>query len=49
MKNFTGKHRRNTELILYRGKISEVSDNINNKLVIKVEDTLAGRPSENGA
>jgi heterodisulfide reductase subunit A len=27
-----------------RGKISEVSENINHKLVIKVEDTLAGRP-----
>jgi heterodisulfide reductase subunit A2 len=27
-----------------RGKISEVSVNIDNKLVIKVEDTLAGRP-----
>jgi len=27
-----------------RGKVSEVSENINNKLVIKVEDTLAGRP-----
>ena len=27
-----------------RGKISEVSVNISNKLVIKVEDTLAGRP-----
>jgi heterodisulfide reductase subunit A2 len=27
-----------------RGKVSEVSENLNNKLVIKVEDTLAGRP-----
>jgi heterodisulfide reductase subunit A len=27
-----------------RGKVSEVSENINNKLVAKVEDTLAGRP-----
>ncbi len=27
-----------------RGKVSEVSENINGKLVIKVEDTLAGRP-----
>jgi heterodisulfide reductase subunit A len=27
-----------------RGKVSEVSENINDKLVIKVEDTLAGRP-----
>lgn len=27
-----------------RGKVSEVSENINNKLLIKVEDTLAGRP-----
>jgi heterodisulfide reductase subunit A len=27
-----------------RGKISEVSVNINNKLIIKAEDTLAGRP-----
>jgi heterodisulfide reductase subunit A len=27
-----------------RGKVSEVSENINNRLVIKVEDTLAGRP-----
>jgi heterodisulfide reductase subunit A len=27
-----------------RGKVSEVSENINNKLVVKVEDTLAGRP-----
>jgi heterodisulfide reductase subunit A2 len=27
-----------------RGKVSEVSENIDNKLIIKVEDTLAGRP-----
>lgn len=27
-----------------RGKVSEVSENINNRLVVKVEDTLAGRP-----
>jgi heterodisulfide reductase subunit A len=27
-----------------RGKVSEISSNINNKLVIKSEDTLAGRP-----
>ena len=27
-----------------RGKLSEVAENINNKLVLKVEDTLAGRP-----
>lgn len=27
-----------------RGKVSEVSDSLNNHLVIKVEDTLAGRP-----
>lgn len=27
-----------------RGKVSEVSENIDNKLVVKVEDTLAGRP-----
>jgi len=27
-----------------RGKVSEASESINNKLVIKVEDTLAGRP-----
>lgn len=27
-----------------RGKVSEVSENINGNLVIKVEDTLAGRP-----
>jgi heterodisulfide reductase subunit A2 len=27
-----------------RGKVSEVSENINSKLVVKVEDTLAGRP-----
>jgi heterodisulfide reductase subunit A len=27
-----------------RGKVSEVSETINNHLVIKVEDTLAGRP-----
>jgi heterodisulfide reductase subunit A len=27
-----------------RGKVSEISANINNKLVTKVEDTLAGRP-----
>ena len=27
-----------------RGKLSEVSENIENKLVVKVEDTLAGRP-----
>ncbi len=32
-----------------RGKVSEVSENINNKLVVKVEDTLAGQTSENGA
>ncbi len=27
-----------------RGKVSEVSESIDNKLIIKVEDTLAGRP-----
>jgi heterodisulfide reductase subunit A len=27
-----------------RGKVSEVSENFNNKLLIKVEDTLVGRP-----
>ncbi len=27
-----------------RGKVSEVGESINNKLIIKVEDTLAGRP-----
>ena len=27
-----------------RGKVSEVSENFNNKLVVKVEDTLLGRP-----
>jgi len=27
-----------------RGKVSEVSENINNRLIVKVEDTLAGRP-----
>ncbi len=27
-----------------RGKVSEVGENINNRLVVKVEDTLAGRP-----
>jgi heterodisulfide reductase subunit A len=27
-----------------RGKVSEASESINNKLVVKVEDTLAGRP-----
>ena len=27
-----------------RGKVSEASENINGKIVIKVEDTLAGRP-----
>jgi len=27
-----------------RGKVSEASETINNKLVVKVEDTLAGRP-----
>jgi heterodisulfide reductase subunit A len=27
-----------------RGKVSEASENINGRLVIKVEDTLAGRP-----
>jgi heterodisulfide reductase subunit A len=27
-----------------RGKVSEVGVNISNKLVVKVEDTLAGRP-----
>jgi heterodisulfide reductase subunit A2 len=27
-----------------RGKVSEVSENIQSKLVVKVEDTLAGRP-----
>jgi len=27
-----------------RGKVSEVSENVDNKLIIKVEDTLAGRP-----
>ena len=27
-----------------RGKVSEVGESINNKLIVKVEDTLAGRP-----
>ncbi len=27
-----------------RGKVSEASETIENKLLIKVEDTLAGRP-----
>jgi len=27
-----------------RGKVSEAGENINNKVIIKVEDTLAGRP-----
>ncbi|MCX6333499.1 MAG: FAD-dependent oxidoreductase [Bacteroidia bacterium] len=27
-----------------RGKVSEVSESINNRLIVKVEDTLAGRP-----
>lgn len=27
-----------------RGKVSEVSENINNKLIVKAEDTLTGRP-----
>ena len=27
-----------------RGKVSEISETINNKLVVKIEDTLAGRP-----
>jgi heterodisulfide reductase subunit A len=27
-----------------RGKVSEASESINNKVVVKVEDTLAGRP-----
>jgi heterodisulfide reductase subunit A len=27
-----------------RGKVSEASENINNRIVVKVEDTLAGRP-----
>ena len=27
-----------------RGKVSEASESINNKIVVKVEDTLAGRP-----
>lgn len=27
-----------------RGKVSEVAENIDNRLVVKVEDTLAGRP-----
>jgi heterodisulfide reductase subunit A len=27
-----------------RGKVSEVSESINDKLIVKVEDTLAGRP-----
>ena len=27
-----------------RGKVSEASENINGKIVVKVEDTLAGRP-----
>lgn len=27
-----------------RGKVSEISESINNKLVVKIEDTLAGRP-----
>ncbi len=32
-----------------RGKVSEASVNINNRLVIKVEDTLAGQTLEDGA
>jgi heterodisulfide reductase subunit A len=27
-----------------RGKVSEVSESINDKVIVKVEDTLAGRP-----
>ncbi len=32
------------EVNFIRGKVSEASESINNRLVIKVEDTLAGRP-----
>ncbi|MGB8489702.1 MAG: CoB--CoM heterodisulfide reductase iron-sulfur subunit A family protein, partial [Bacteroidales bacterium] len=34
----------NYSINFIRGKVSEVSENINNKLVVKVEDTLLGRP-----
>ena len=32
-----------------RGKVSEASETIDKRVVIKVEDTLAGRPLENEA
>lgn len=31
-------------IIYIRGKVSEVSENIDTRLIVKVEDTLAGRP-----
>ncbi|NLN30372.1 MAG: FAD-dependent oxidoreductase [Bacteroidales bacterium] len=31
-------------IVYIRGKVSEVSDNIDSRLIVKVEDTLAGRP-----
>ena len=32
------------EVSFIRGKVSEASENINNQIIVKVEDTLAGRP-----
>jgi heterodisulfide reductase subunit A2 len=32
------------EVNFIRGKVSEASESINNRLIVKVEDTLAGRP-----
>ena len=32
------------EVNFIRGKVSEISESINGKLIVKVEDTLAGRP-----
>jgi len=31
-------------IVFIRGKVSEVSENIDNRLIVKAEDTLAGRP-----
>ncbi|MCE5344976.1 MAG: NAD(P)/FAD-dependent oxidoreductase [Bacteroidales bacterium] len=38
----------NYEINFIRGKVSEISEDINNKLIAKVEDTLVGRPLKIG-
>ena len=44
MKSSTGKHRKIWGVNFIRGKVSEASEAIDKKVVVKVEDTLAGRP-----